>query len=105
MSKPLSPPIIWHDGTNIYLEWSEYAQRFPFTEGGLSKALKTIPHIASVTGYVTGRSNLADKLIDTRKARIARKTRTQRETANLTEGVRQSASMVLRNLRMKRRTA
>ena len=101
MSKPLSPPIIYHDGINLYLEWSAYAQRFPFTEGGLAKALKFIPHIASTPGYVTGRSNIADKILTTRKAKIARKTTLRREIAQATEGMKQSAISAIRKMRMK----
>jgi hypothetical protein len=102
MSKPLIPPTVYHDGVNLYLEWSGHAQRFPFTEGGLAKALKFIPHIASSPGYVTGRSNIADKLIDTRKAKIARKTAEKREIAAITEGQRQSVSEMLRAIRARR---
>jgi hypothetical protein len=101
MSKPLSPPIIYHDGIDLYLEWSGYAQRFPFTEGGLAKALKFIPHIASSPGYVTGRSNIANKLITTRIAQISRKTATQRTIAQATEGMKQSAISAIRKMRMK----
>lgn len=101
MAKPLAPPIIYHDNQSIYLEWAGYAQRFPFTEGGLNKALKMIPHIASTPGYVSGQSNIADKLLDTRKAKIARKTVDARARARITEGQRQSASEALRRLKIK----
>jgi hypothetical protein len=101
MAKALTPPIIYHDGRSIYLEWAGYAQRFPFTEGGLSKALAMIPHIASSPGYLSGSSNIADKLLDTRKAKIARKTVTQRATAKITDSQRQSAIGALRRLKIK----
>jgi|SRR5215469_9056365 len=102
MSKPVIPPTIYHDGVNLYLEWSGHAQRFPFTEGGLAKALKFIPHIASSPGYVTGRSNIASKLLDTRAAKVARKTAAAREALKTTEGQRTSASEALRGVRMRR---
>jgi hypothetical protein len=101
MAKPLAPPVIWHDGINIYLEWSGYAQRFAFTEGGLGKALKSIPHIASTTGYVSGRSNIATKLLDTRKAKIARKTAAKRTVAQATDRQIQSAQEMLRRMKAK----
>jgi len=102
MSKPLNPPIIYHDGINLYLEWTGHAQRFPYTEGGLGKALKFIPHIASAPGYVTGRSNIAGKLLDTRSAKIARKTKAKREVSNVTEGQRSTVSDSLRRIKMMR---
>jgi len=102
MSKPMIPPTIYHDGVNLYLEWSGHAQRFPFTEGGLAKALKLIPHVASSPGYVTGRSNIAGKLLDTRATKVARKTATAREVLKTTEGQRTSASEALRGIRLRR---
>lgn len=101
MSAKLVPPIIYHDGRNIYLEWASHVQKLPFTEGGLSKALALIPHIASSPGYVSGGSNIADKLLDTRKAKIARKTVQQRAVAKITDNQRVSATNALRKLRMK----
>lgn len=101
MAKPFVAPQIYHDSINIYLDWVSYVQKFPFSEAGLSKALKTIPHIASHPGYVTGRTNLADKLLDTRGAKIARKTALHREIAKATEGQRRSASEAIRRMKAK----
>ncbi len=101
MSKPLIPPTIYHDGRNIYLEWSSHVQRLPFTEGGLSRALKLIPHIASTPGYVSGGSNIADKLLDTRKAKIATKTAAKRDAVKATEGQRRSAVDAIRRMKLR----
>jgi hypothetical protein len=101
MAKDFVAPQIYHDQINIYLDWVSYVQKFPYTEAGLSKALKTIPHIASHPGYVTGRSNLADKLLDKRGAKIARNTKLKREIAKATEGQRRSASEAIRKMRIK----
>ena len=101
MAKPFAPPKIYHDTRNIYLDWGEYAQRFEFSEAGLTKALKTIPNIASEPGYVTGRSNIADKLLDTRSAKIAVGTKRKREVAKITEGQRMSASSAIRRMKPK----
>lgn len=101
MSKPVSPPIVYHDGQSIFLEWSGHAQRFPFTEGGLHKALKLIPHIASAPGYVTGRSNIATKLLDTRKARVAKATVAKRATAKATDAQKQLAMDIIRRFKVK----
>lgn len=101
MSKPFIPPTIYHDTRNLYLEWPDHVQRFPFTEGGLSKALKLIPHIASTPGYLSGGANIADKLLDTRKAKIATKTAVKRDAVKATEGQRRSASEAIRRLKLR----
>lgn len=102
MSKPFVAPTIYHDGVNLYLDWVTYVQKFPFTEGGLAKALKLLPHIASHPGYLTGRSNIADKLLDSRNAKIAKKTQAKREIAKITEGQRTSISETLKRIRAAR---
>lgn len=101
MARPFAPPKIYHDTHNIYLDWGEYAQKFPYTEGGLTKALKTIPNIASEPGYVTGRSNVADKLLDTRSAKIAYKGKRKKDLQTVTEGQRMSASSAIRRMKPK----
>lgn len=101
MSKPFLPPLVYHDGISIFLEWPDHVQRFLYTEAGLSKALKLIPHIASDPGYVTGRSNIADKLIDNKAIKIAKKTQVRRQLSKATEGQRRSASEAIRRMRMK----
>ena len=101
MAKPFVAPQIYHDGIHVYLDWGTYVQKFTYTEGGVSKALKTIPHIASHPGYVTGRSNIADRLLDTRSAKVAIKTKRKREIAKVTEGQRMSASEAIRRMKPK----
>lgn len=102
MAKPFVAPSIYHDSIHIYLDWGEYVQKFPYSEAGLTKALKTIPHIASHPGYVTGRSNIADKLLDTRHAKIAAKTKAKREVAAIPEGQRSHASSILHGIKAMR---
>lgn len=101
MAKSIAPPIIYHDGVNIYLEWSGHAQRYPFTEGGLNKALKAIPHIASAPGYVTGRSNIATKLLDTRKTKAVKVAVGKRTVLTATDAQRQVATDILRRFKVK----
>ena len=105
MTKPKpaaqSAPLIWQDDWNVYLEWPGYAQRFPITEGGRSKIFKFIPHVKSLAGYVSVQSNIVDKLVDTRKAKIARKTKAKRAIAQATDKQIQSGMEALRRLRMK----
>ena len=101
MAKPFAPPKIYHDTFNIYLDWGEYAQKFAFTENGLNKALKTIPNIAAEPGYVTGRSNIADRLLDTRSAKIAYKGKRKAALQAVTEGQRMSASSAIRRMKPK----
>jgi hypothetical protein len=99
MAKPLSPPIIYHDGQSIFLEWSGHAQRFPFSEGGLHKALRSIPHIASQPGYVTGRSNIANQLLSSRKSKIVAREGRRRVAATITDAEMQSAIDIVRRFR------
>ena|SRR5689334_11754848 len=102
MAKPFIAPTIYHDGVHLFLDWGSYVQKFPFTEGGLGKALKLMPHIASHPGYVTGRSNIATKLLDKRSAKIAATTKARREIAKITEGQRTSATSALAKIRQQR---
>jgi hypothetical protein len=102
MAKPFVPPTIYHDGIFIYLDWGNYVTKFDKTDGGLAKALASIPHIASHPGYVTGRSNIADRLLDKRAAKIAIKGQRKREIASATEGQRRSASEALRAMKQRR---
>lgn len=99
--KPFAPPVIYRDERNIYLEWGSYVQKFPFSEGGLSKALSTIPNVAMEPGYISGGSNIADKLLTTRKAKIARKTSQQRAVAKITDSQMSTIRNGLRKLRDK----
>lgn len=100
MTQPTRPswaPTIYHDGANLYLEFSNHAIRFPFTEGGLSKALKQIPHIASAPGYVTGQSNILTKLLP----KLARATKYKREVRNFSPEQRAAAAEAIRKMKVK----
>jgi hypothetical protein len=83
--------------------------RFPFTEGGLGRALAHVPNIAKAAGYVTGRSNFAkiakdnhtasDRLANT-KVKVAKATKASREKAGFTDAMREAASAAVRKLKV-----
>lgn len=76
MSKaPALAPTIYTDTHSIYLEFPGkpgQVLKFPFTEGGLFKALKHVPKLESARGQLTGGQNIADKLLP--KAKITKAT-------------------------------
>ncbi len=80
-ARPAQCPFIYHDGQSLYLEFIGHVQRFAFTEGGLHRALKHIPNITAHPGFLSGRSNIADKLI-----RIAKGTKHKRARAKIDKG-------------------
>ncbi len=102
MTSPFAPTI-YHDGASLFLEWpttpgaAGYAYRFPFTEGGLGKALRHIPNIAKTPGYVSGRSNLSPKAA---KPRVAKRTKHLREKSSFTDAARNAASAAVRKLKV-----
>jgi hypothetical protein len=101
MTRPEWCPLIYHDGQNLYLELPGspgQALRFPYTEGGLNKALKHIPNITRQPGYVTGSSNIAAKVLP--KAKVAKATQAKRDKAKFTEGLRGAASAAIRKLKV-----
>jgi hypothetical protein len=95
-SPPLSPTI-YRDATTLYLDFGTIVQPFPFTEGGLSKALRFIPNIAGPRGgNHPMRGNISPKLSTT--GHIARITRPKqhREILDLPEGMRAKALEVVK---------
>ena len=98
----MKPPTIYHDEVSLFLEFEGHAQRFPFTEAGLSRALKLIPSISQAPGYVTGMSNLpAREALKGKIARItvAKGTKRKRETA-LSPETKAAALDILRKLKL-----
>lgn len=102
MTKPPAAtfPTIYRDATCLYLEFPNYALRFPFSEGGLNKAIRHIPNIDSHPGYLTGRANVADRLLQS-KAKIAKGTVRKRELAKFTDEQRRSAAGIVRKMEPK----
>ncbi len=77
-TRPAFCPFIYHDGESLYLEFDGQALRFAYTEGGLHRALKHIPNVKAQPGFLSGRSNIANKLIT-----IARGTKHKRKVAKI----------------------
>jgi hypothetical protein len=103
MSKPSKPdfcPYIYSDAESLFLEFDGLVLRFPLTEGGLSKALKHIPCIASQPGFVTGNSNFPRpaSLINhiARNAKVAPKTERERRLAKVSDRTKQAAMELIR---------
>jgi hypothetical protein len=44
-------PYIYRDSQNLYLEFEKMTLKFPFTDGGLHKALAHIPDVTVQPGY------------------------------------------------------
>lgn len=96
-SRPAFCPFAYHDGETLYLEFDSMVLRFPYTEGGLAKALKHIPNVARQPGFLTGRSNILTKVLP--KIKIARKTKHQREVkaaVSVSDSVRNAATALIR---------
>jgi hypothetical protein len=66
--KPDFCPFIYRTRDEIFLEFDALVLRFPFAEGGLSKALQHIPDIASQPGFAS--RNVADLVMKKMKRRI-----------------------------------
>lgn len=101
MTRPSFAPTIYHDGQSLFLEFAGspgQTLRFPFTEGGLSKALRHIPNVTRQSGYLTPNgSNLAKALP---KATIAKSTKSKREKARFSDAMREAAGVVIRKLKV-----
>jgi hypothetical protein len=101
--KPPFAPTIYTNGRDIILEFPckpgriPVVMKFPFTEGGLGKALKSIPSIIDHADYVIGGSNIADKLLP--KIIIARATKRKRESTLMPQEVKNSAASIIRGLK------
>ena len=101
MTKPLPMPhyaIIYRDGDSLYLEFPTLVLRFPFTEGGLQKALKHIPNSNAHPGYVARNGNIPDHTTDVsgKIARISPSTKRKREVSKFTAKQRSAVSDLLR---------
>ena len=101
MTKPLPAPhyaIIYRDGDSLYLEFPTLVLRFPFTEGGLHKALKHIPNSDNHPGYVARNGNIPDHTTDVsgKIARISPSTKRKREVSKFTAKQRSAVSDLLR---------
>jgi hypothetical protein len=95
-SPPLSPTI-YRSYDTLYLDFGSMALAFPFTEGGLGKALAHIPNISGPRGgHLTGRSNFP-KVVSL-KGHIARVTRFRgrRPILDLPDGMREAALAVVK---------
>lgn len=73
--KPSFCPFIYRDQHHIYLEFERQVLRFPFTDGGLFKALRHIPNIQDQPGYLTGLRNVTADVLE--PGHVARKTKTK----------------------------
>lgn len=96
-SPPLSPTI-YRSADTLYLDFGTMVLPFPFTEGGLSKALPYIPNISGPRGgHLSGGANIASKLVSA-SGRIARVTRPRRKQAilDLPTGMREAALAVVK---------
>ncbi len=100
-------PTIYADDDNLYLEWPTHALRFPFTEGGLSKALGFVPRYASFRPKPLGTSNLPKaKSLDGHIAKrtpetllrpkVAKATKRARETAKFSQESRSAMLELIR---------
>lgn len=95
--KPAFCPFIYSDGDSIFLEFSTCVLRFPFTEGGLHKALKHIPNVARQPGFVRPNSgNVVDRLLP----KIAKSTKAKREVQSFSQEQRNAAGALIRKLKM-----
>lgn len=101
MTKPPAQPfpIIYHDRDSLYLEFASHALRFPFTEGGLHKALRHIPSIRSAPGYIRPghQGNITPKL-GPKLPRVAKATARKRELNGFSEEAKQGAAEIIRKL-------
>lgn len=99
----MTGPTIYHDGESLYLEFPGYALRFPFTEGGLGKALQAIPRIAGKPRQVPTRpGNISSGTIkiNGKVARISKGTARKREILNFSSEQRNAASEIIRRLKV-----
>jgi len=95
-SPPLCPTI-YRSYDTLYLDFGTMVVPFPFTEGGLGKALQHIPNIAGPRGgHLTGRSNFPK--VTSLKGHIAKITYSKRKRPilDLPEGMREAALAVVK---------
>jgi hypothetical protein len=90
-------PSIFRDADTLYLDFGTMVVPFPFTEGGLGKALAHIPNISGPRGgHLTGRSNFPK--VTTVKGHVARVTysKHKRPILDLPDGMREAALAVVK---------
>ncbi len=97
-TRPAFCPFIYHDGESLYLEFDAQVIRFPYTEGGLHKALKHIPNVTKQQGFLSGGRNIiANKVLAKGHiARISPATQRKRTITNVSDSVRSAASALIR---------
>lgn len=111
--RPSFAPTIYHDGQSLFLELPGspgQTLRFPFTEGGLSKALRHIPNVTRQPGYLSGASNIRPKPFThaeehnyppiERLVKVDKATRRKREKARFSDAMREAAGAVIRKLKV-----
>ena len=98
MKAPPLCPTIYRSADTLYLDFGSMVLPFPFTEGGLGKALAHIPNISGARGgHLTGRGNIASKVVNL-SGRIAKVTkfRGKRPILDLPDGMREAALAVVK---------
>jgi hypothetical protein len=98
MKAPPLCPSIFRSADTLYLDFGTMVLPFPFTEGGLGKALQHIPNISGPRGgHLTGRGNIASKAVNV-SGKVARVTRFKgrRPILDLPEGMREAALAVVK---------
>lgn len=101
---PLSSPRIWHDGTSLFLELADsHCLAFPFSEAGLSKALKLIPKCQDHGTIVLNSPSLATHLIDKgiKQIKVAKATKLARLRIPKDSQLEADIDEVVRNLERK----
>jgi hypothetical protein len=96
--KLLDAPTIYCNHESLFLDFGTMVLPFPFTEGGLGKALAHIPNISGPRGgHLTGRGNIASKVVNA-SGNIARitKYKGRRPILDLPEGMRDAAMAVVK---------
>jgi hypothetical protein len=106
-AKPLSLPTIYHDGIDLFLEYPRQGNapglvlRFPFTEGGLHKALRHIPDLRKSRSFVGRNGNIPLRAasVSGKIARIAKSTKAKREILDFSEEQRAAAAEIVRKMK------
>ena len=91
--KPPFCPYVYHDRDELFLEFDTLVLRFPFTEAGLSKALRHIPSITQHPGYTNGHSIAAFGL-EKMKGHVAKRAKAKiAKLATPAQDARQAAAV------------
>jgi hypothetical protein len=97
MKAPPLCPSIFRSADTLYLDFGTMVLPFPFTEGGLGKALQHIPNVSGPRGgHLTGRSNFPKA--PSLQGHVARVTRFKgrRPILDLPDGMREAALAVVK---------